>query len=121
VVDASAVVALVRGESGHEWVLDRLEGGAAISAVNWSEVLGVQGGAAESLRHGLEALGLSVVDFTAADAALVAEMLVPTRQLGLGLADRACLALGHRLDVPVVTADRAWAELGFGPTVELIR
>jgi PIN domain nuclease of toxin-antitoxin system len=57
-------------------------------------VLGKHGGSgAESLRHGLEALGLSVVDFTAADAALVADMSMPTRRLGLGLADRACLAL----------------------------
>lgn len=121
VVDASCVVALLRGEPGHERVLEHLEARAAMSAVNWAEVLGRQGSGSDALLRDLDVLGLSVVDFTAADAALVADMLVATRHLGLGIADRACLALGHRLGVPVVTADRAWAELGFGPAVVLIR
>jgi len=35
--------------------------------------------------------------------------------------DRACLALGARLGIPVLTADRDWADLNIGITVQLIR
>jgi hypothetical protein len=34
---------------------------------------------------------------------------VSDHYLGLSLADRACLALAQRLELPVVTTDRAWA------------
>jgi PIN domain nuclease of toxin-antitoxin system len=44
-----------------------------------------------------------------------------TKAHGLSLADRACLALAKRLDLPVVTADRDWAGLDLGITVQLIR
>lgn len=39
----------------------------------------------------------------------------------LGQADRACLGLGLARGVPVVPADRAWAGLDLGVTIELIR
>jgi len=39
----------------------------------------------------------------------------------LSLGDRACLALGERLGLPVVTADRAWADLDLDVAVSLIR
>jgi ribonuclease VapC len=120
VIDASAVLALLHAEPGHERVLDHIEG-AVMSTVNWSEVIGRHGGPATSLRQGLEAVGLSIVDFTIEDAELAAAMLSATKWLGLGVADRACLALGHRLDVSVVTADRKWDELNFGPPIVQIR
>lgn len=44
-----------------------------------------------------------------------------TKALGLSLGDRACLALAQRLQVPAVTADRAWAKLAIGVAVEVIR
>lgn len=44
-----------------------------------------------------------------------------TRQLGLSLADRACLALARQLSLPVLTADHAWAEAALELEVKLIR
>jgi ribonuclease VapC len=44
-----------------------------------------------------------------------------TKTHGLSLADRACLALAKRLDIPIVTADRDWADLNLGITLQLIR
>jgi PIN domain nuclease of toxin-antitoxin system len=122
VLDASAVLALLHGEPGHETVLDHLEAGAVMSTVNWSEVIAkYQGGRVSGLRAGLEGLGLSMVPFTLEDAELVAAMWAPSRRMGLSLADRACLALGNRLRLPVLTAERRWDELNFGPSVVLIR
>jgi PIN domain nuclease of toxin-antitoxin system len=41
--------------------------------------------------------------------------------LGLGLADRACLALALELGVPAMTADRAWAELDADVAINVVR
>jgi ribonuclease VapC len=41
--------------------------------------------------------------------------------LGLSLGDRACLSLGLRLNLPVLTCDRVWAELGLPLTIQLLR
>jgi PIN domain nuclease of toxin-antitoxin system len=123
VLDASAVLALLNDEAGAEQVAGRL-GEALISAVNWSEVtdrtlsigLGVGG-----LREDLEDLGLRVAGFDAVHAELAAVLHEPTREAGLSLADRVCLALADDLGAPAVTADRAWAGLDVGVEIELIR
>jgi PIN domain nuclease of toxin-antitoxin system len=62
---------------------------------------------------------IGVEPLTAEDAVLIAELRPPTREHGLGLGDRACLALGLRLDLPVMTADRAWLELRSKVDVEV--
>ena len=41
------------------------------------------------------------------------------RVAGLSLGDRACIALGHRSGLPVLTADTAWTALDLGPGVEI--
>ena len=44
-----------------------------------------------------------------------------TRDRGLSLGDRACLALGKRLGVPVLTADKDGKKLRAGVVVQLVR
>jgi PIN domain nuclease of toxin-antitoxin system len=44
-----------------------------------------------------------------------------TKQLGLSLADRACLALGASLERPVLTTDRAWERVDVGVDIRVIR
>ena len=123
VLDASAVLALLNDEAGSDHVAERL-GDALISAVNWCEVaeralsvgLGLGG-----LKEELEDLGLRVAGFDSVHAELTAVLREPTRELGLSLADRACLALAADLEVPALTADRSWDDLDIGVEVELIR
>lgn len=123
VLDATAVLALLQEEPGAERVVAALPD-AAISAVNLNEVVGklADSGMPEpAIRAALGALGLDVHPFDE-DQAYQAGLLRPaTSRQGLSLADRACLALGCRLDRPVLTADQAWASVKAGVEVRVIR
>ena len=44
-----------------------------------------------------------------------------TKQHGLSLGDRACLALAKLRNLPVLTADTIWKELDLGVKIKLIR
>jgi ribonuclease VapC len=120
VLDASAVLALVREERGAAAVAARLDG-SAMSAVNWSEIVAPARANLRPLRDGLAATGLSIVAFGIEDAEAAGALWARTRRRGLGLGERACLALALRLGVPAITADRAWADLDLGVAVEVIR
>ena len=123
VVDASAILALLHGETGAEVVAGVLAG-AALSAVNLSEAaakLQERGVPAAAAREVLLGLDLDIVPFDNELAFLAASLREATRHRGLSLGDRACLALGRQRGVPVYTADRAWAGLGLNIDVRLIR
>jgi ribonuclease VapC len=119
VLDASGLLAYVLEEEGAAAVEEMLANSAAISAGNLAEALsklaeqGVDPGEVVGQLEARGVLGglLQVEPVTAQDAIAIAEMRPLTREYGLGLGDRICLALGRRLDVPVMTADRAWLEL----------
>jgi PIN domain nuclease of toxin-antitoxin system len=123
VLDVSALLAYLRAEPGSDGV-DGLLGVAGITSVNWAEVVQkslAAGVEVEGLREDLEALGLVVAPCSAGDADTAARLWLQTRHLGLSLGDRACLSLGLRLNLPVLTCDRVWAELGLPLTIQLLR
>lgn len=122
------MLAHLHGEPGAEGIVSVLTDGAAISAVNLAEVLSKlseAGADPDNVMDDLQRQGtlarLTVVDLTVADAVAIARMHNRTRSLGLSFADRACLALGQRLQLPVFTADRAWSKLKVNVRVTLIR
>jgi PIN domain nuclease of toxin-antitoxin system len=113
VLDASAVLALIRDEPGADKVAPHI-GRAAISAVNLQEVV------KELLLSGLdeatirELLGELRLDIRAhdTDAAYAAAALhAQTREFGRGLGDRSCLALAVQLGIPALTTDREWKKV----------
>jgi len=117
------VLALLQAESGADEV-ERILDGSALSAVNWSEVVQTAAGhgvQTRGMRAELEALNVAILPFTAEDAEAAAALWPATREHGLSLGDRACLALAGRLGAPAVTADRAWTEVDVGVEVRLIR
>ena len=123
VLDASAILAVVQSETGAEVVLEAIPDGV-ISVVNISEVVAKltdRGYRDDAIRKELRELNLAVKDFDE-DQAYAAGMLRPlTRDRGLSLGDRACIALGIRLGLVVLTADRSWAGLDVGVDVRLVR
>ena len=124
VLDASAVLVAILGEAGHEKLTPELLNSAICSTVTLAEVQ------AKLVLAGLppdDALQTALtpvreaIDFTAAQAGVSGGLIPHTRSLGLSLGDRACLALGISLGVPVYTADRAWKNLRLPVRIHVIR
>lgn len=125
VLDASAILAWLQSEPGAETVAGVLRSSScAMSAVNASEVgakLAEGGSDRDTVQQTIAALEVEVVAFDMAAAVDAAVLRPLTRAHGLSLADRACLALALRLGLPVLTTDRAWAELSLPVAVTVAR
>lgn len=122
-VDASALLILLFVEPRAETIADVIATGAAMSAVNLSEVATVL------VRHHRDPdtilapvrEQLDVQPFGDADALAAAALYPTTAAKGLSLGDRACLAMAQRLAAPAVTAEHAWAQLELDVEIQVIR
>jgi PIN domain nuclease of toxin-antitoxin system len=123
VLDASALLALLYLEPGREVVEEAIPG-ALISTVNLSEIaakLADKGMPESVVEETLSNIEVEIRPFDSA-AAVQAVMLRPlTRDLGLSFGDRASIALGMQLSLPVLTADRNWSDLDLAVEVRQIR
>ena len=123
VLDASAVLCLIRAEPGAEVVKEALPH-SAISTVNLAEVIGkmIDLGMDEALiAQVLDPLKLRAVPFDTAQARACGMLRRATRTHGLSLGDRACLAFAALSGATALTTDRAWASLAGGATVVFAR
>lgn len=123
VLDASALLAFLFREQGHEAVAPMLDR-AAMSTVNLAEVLARfarDGHDVAAVRQRLEAGAVEWVPFDAAQAQICADLMPATRPAGLSLGDRACLALALSRGCEAVTADRAWSGVDVGVAIRVIR
>ena len=123
VLDTSALLAYVSGETGADKVADVI-GDAVISAVNFAEAVSVivnRGGSIEMAESVLGLADIEVIDFDRDQATRAGGLISQTRQYGLSLGDRSCLALAIQRACPVFTADRAWSKLDLKADIQLIR
>lgn len=123
VLDSSAVLAFLLNEAGADEILRVIER-AVLSAVNLAEIrtkLLDLGEKAQASGDIVLALIRRIEPFTEQDANDAAQLRTATREMGLSLSDRACLALGMQLGAEVYTADRAWSGLEVGCNIHLIR
>jgi ribonuclease VapC len=123
VIDASALLALLFREPGADVVKAALPFGF-VSAVNVSEVLArlsLANYPLEPFVRTLSTAEVTIVPFDLEQARAAADLVGVTRPAGLGLGDRACLALALTRSMPALTADRAWAGLSIGIDVQTIR
>jgi ribonuclease VapC len=129
VLDASALLAHLQDEPGADVVAEAIAGGAVISTVNLAEVFSRAADrgadpaklAAELTQSGLLGGAITVEPFTAADAIDAGRLRPLTRDAGLSLGDRACLALARRLDALALTADTDWQGVAHGVELRPIR
>ncbi len=75
----------------------------------------------EGMREDLQALGVWVEPFLPEDGERAGRLWSLTRKHGVSLGDRACLSLGLRLGLAVLTRDRAWAQLPLDLEVRILR
>jgi len=119
VLDASALLAWLFQEPGASVVTQALGKGAVISSINWSETLqkllqrGISPNKASKDLTERQVLdkALNIVNFSRQDAGEVASLVTETSKYGLSLADRACLVLARRLNIPALTADKIWGNI----------
>jgi len=128
VLDASALLALLRDEAGSDRARRAIDDGALMSVVNWAEVLAnlVVGSSRPDdvttmALPGGPGTRLQLVPFDDAQARESARLVRFTRRLGLSLADRAALALALTRRLPVLTTDRAWRSLRLPIRIDVIR
>ena len=126
VLDASALLAILRDEPGvenlpGEW---EIQDHAVMSTVNLCEVQsklvvdGIQPSAAWEAM--ISAIHIPVA-LDEEQAKLAGDLRLQTRKFGLSLGDRACIALGLVLKLPIYTADRQWSKLKLGSEIRVIR
>lgn len=101
ILDAAALLCVLLQEEGADAVMPVLRGGI-MSAVNPSE------GYARGMERGatMDQVARIIRRFGSEDAREAALLRPPTKPAGCSLGDRACLALGRRLEAPIYTADR---------------
>lgn len=124
ILDASAVLAFLQGEPGADQVEACLMKGAAISAVNLAEVASkLSDGSMDdtTIDEALSLLAVSVLPFDEAQARIAGRLRAATRDAGLSLGDRACLALAVSLQLPAYTTDRAWLRADVSVRVVTVR
>jgi len=126
VLDASALLALINNEKGAEKV-EPLIGNIIMSSVNVSEVAGkiydlLGSNTEEQCKLSIEPFIHSIIDFDQDLCYSAAALKSYTQHKGLSLGDRACIATGLYLGLPVYTADKIWGELNIKTLqLELIR
>lgn len=123
ILDASALIAVIFEEKGSQTVEKYLPR-AVMSTVNIAEVASYmieKGMDSKEIQELLKDLSLETIAYDETHAFLAASLRGKTKSKGLSLGDRSCLALALAEKLPVLTADRAWANVDIGVKVELIR
>ena len=122
VLDASALLAMLRGEAGAKKVEGALAG-ARMSVVNMAEVASHYihlGMPEDEVDRMLRPLPIELVPADAALAREAARLRRHTVEGGLSLGDRFCLALARRDALPAWTADRKWKEIAAAAEVKVV-
>jgi ribonuclease VapC len=124
VIDASALLAVARGENGANVVLDLINTEeCVVSSVNLAEVasklidLGLP---PSELHHAIAQFNVDAIDFSQEQAMVSAEIRPITKAIGLSLGDRACIALAKLMNGCAVTADKAWSDIAEPVGVSII-
>ena len=125
VLDASTILAYLFEESGYQQVEAILESGdGIISSVNYAEVVGKlvdKKMPSDTIQIAMDNLELKCLPLSESQAFLAGQLRQTSKDIGLSLGDRACIALGIDKKLPVLTADTIWKEVAFDCDIQLLR
>ena len=114
VFDSSALIALFAKENGYEFIKKHMKD-AIISSINIAEVykycIEVQNLTENESKKLIKLSDIKIVDFCNEQALITAKLVSKTKQYGLSLGDRACIALAMLGKNPVITCDRIWQKV----------
>ncbi|AOH85526.1 twitching motility protein PilT [Sphingomonas panacis] len=122
VLDASALIALVKGEAGATIVAEAIAG-SRMSSVNYAEVVShfIHAGMPErEIDMMLDPLPIDVVPLDKDTAKRAGRLRAATASAGLSLGDRCCLALSIQEALPAWTADKAWRNIAETTGAEIV-
>ncbi|MEK6733759.1 MAG: type II toxin-antitoxin system VapC family toxin, partial [Pseudomonadota bacterium] len=106
VFDASALIALFAKEKGYELIKNHLKD-AIISSVNIAEVykycIDSQNLTKDEARSLVKLIDIKIINFDEEQAIITAELINKTKQYGLSLGDRACIALAILKNLSIIT------------------
>ncbi len=124
VLDASALLALIQNEKGADVIRPLLKK-SVMSTVNVAEVLTALQRVEVQPKDAIVSIGgilQEMIPFDIEQTQCAAELQPHVRHKALSLGDRACIALGQKLQAPVYTADKIWGELQLDNiTINIIR
>lgn len=121
-LDASALLAFLFREPGHERVAQHIER-CCVSTVSLAETLSrlaQDGHDPTRVLARFRETAIELVPFDPLHAAIAAGFMRSGQPLGLSIGDRACLALAAARGIPALTADRAWLRADFGVEVIVV-
>lgn len=113
ILDASAVLAVILNEDGADFVMPYVYD-ANLAAINLSETIAKLIECkltSNQARAQIGRLELNIHDFNSDQAERAAILRDHTKQFGLSLGDRACIALSQKLGLPILTSDRRMVEV----------
>ena len=117
VFDSSALIMLFAKEKGYEIINQHMKN-AIISSVNIAEVykycIEVQNLTEDDCRTLIKLSGIKIIEFCEEQALITAKIIKKTKQYGLSLGDRACIALAMLKNHPVLTCDKIWQKVDLG-------
>lgn len=114
VFDSSALIMLFAKESGYKSVRQNLKH-AIISSINIAEVykycIEVQNLTEDDCRNLIKLSGIKIINFCEEQALITAKIIKKTKQYGLSLGDRGCIALAMFKNYPILTCDKIWQKV----------
>jgi len=122
-LDTSAIIALLKKEPGYE-LLEEVIANGAVSTVNLSELVSVL--ARNSIEESeideiIRDIIPEIVPFTEDIAVQAGKLVKLTKDFGLSLGDRACIATGIYHNMPIYTTDKVWKNLKTSVQIVVVR
>lgn len=122
-LDTSAIIALLKKEPGYE-ILEELISRSAISSVNLAELVSVltrTGVLENEIDEIIKDIVPEIILFTEDIAIQTGKLIASTKEYGLSLGDRACIATGIILKLPIYSTDAIWSKLNLNCKINIIK
>ncbi|MFU7501632.1 MULTISPECIES: type II toxin-antitoxin system VapC family toxin [unclassified Candidatus Tisiphia] len=112
-LDTSAIIALLKQESGYK-ILEDVIASSALSSVNLSELVSVL--TRSNIKENeidtiITDIVPDIIPFSESISIKAGKLISLTKDYGLSLGDRACIATGGYYNMEIYTTDRIWLKL----------